>query len=194
VSDRLRAALESLVLSAVPELRFLGTWEYVVQVATPGPPVTVSGKPVDPIMPPLSSIVVRPDSGGGYAVPLSGQKVLVRFANPFTPSLRTAYVEAMDPGGIPLNTTLDASVAVAIGKTSPVTNIGALPLPVATSAGTLAALLAIEVWVAFLQTQWLAGLSGTALAATMATPTATLVTALTTTATVAVPTKTTNAT
>jgi hypothetical protein len=137
--DRLLAAIEALVLKNLPALRYVGTWDYKVTVASPGPPVTVEATSVDPSMPPISGVPVRPGADGGFAVPSPGDVVSVAFANPLNPQLRRPYIVSLDPSNIPLKATLDAKAEVDIGASAPLTAIGAAPTPVALSTPTIAA-------------------------------------------------------
>lgn len=146
MSDRLLAAVEALVAKALPELRFLGTWDYTVEVASPGPPVTIEATSNDPSMPPISGVPLRPGPDGGYAVPSPGDVVCIAFANPLNVKLRRPYVVALDPANIPLTATLDAKTLVAIGASAPLTKIGAVPAPLATAAGVVALIGALEVF------------------------------------------------
>ncbi len=101
MTDRLREALESLVLSCVPELKYLGVWDYNVVSVSSGPPVTVDATTTDPTLPDISGVPIRPGPDGGYAVPSPGDVVAVGFANPFNPVLRRPYVVALDPTSVP---------------------------------------------------------------------------------------------
>lgn len=142
--DRLLAAVEALVAKSLPQLRYLGTWDYTVQAANPGPPVTIEATSLDPSMPPISGVPVRPGPDGGFAVPSPGDVVCVAFANPLNPKQRRPYIVSLDPSSIPLSATLDAKASVAIGASAPLTKIGAVPAPLATAAGMLALIAALE--------------------------------------------------
>ena len=133
--DRLLAAVEAIVAKSLPQLRYLGTWDYTVQVANPGPPVTIEATSLDPSMPPISGVPVRPGPDGGFAVPSPGDVVCVAFANPLNPKRRRPYIVSLDPSSIPLSATLDAKALVAIGASAPLTKIGAAAAPVALAAG-----------------------------------------------------------
>ena len=137
--DRLLAAVEALVAKSLPQLRYLGTWDYTVQVANPGPPVTIEATSLDPSMPPISGVPVRPGPDGGFAVPSPGDVVCVAFANPLNPQIRRQYIVSLDPSNIPLLATLDAKAKVAIGASAPLTTFGALPAPLALATPSIAA-------------------------------------------------------
>ena len=139
MADRLRTAVESLVLSVLPELRYLGVWDYTVVSATAGSPVTIEATSNDPAMPPISGVPLRPGPDGGTAVPLPGAVVAVAFANPFNARTRRPYVVSLDPSALPASATIDATLQVNIGPTAAVTEIGKVPLPLASGPATVAA-------------------------------------------------------
>lgn len=143
MTDRLRTALESVVLSVLPELRYLGVWDYTVVSATAGTPVTIEATSNDPVMPPISGVPLRPGPDGGTAVPLPGAVVSVAFANPFNPKTRRPYVVSLDPSALPGSATIDATLLVAIGPTAAITKIGKVPLPLASGPATVTAVSAI---------------------------------------------------
>lgn len=82
-------------------------WEYVVVSATPGPPVLISGQPVNLSCPfgPLANITLWPGPSGSYAVPTPGSKILVEFheGSPSKPA-----VCGLDPSSVPAPITLGA--------------------------------------------------------------------------------------
>lgn len=104
MSDRLAVALEAAVKSIFPSLAAYLQWEYRVVDVTPGPPVLISGTPVETDgqfacpFGPLANITLWPDTGGGYATPLPGSLILIAFndGNPAKPR-----VSRLDPGSYP---------------------------------------------------------------------------------------------
>ena len=79
--DRLMQAFRELVRAELPQLSYLGVWEYAVQV-TDG--VTVDATPVDTTVVPLPGIVgcpLRPGILGEQATPTVGSLCLVSFVN-----------------------------------------------------------------------------------------------------------------
>jgi hypothetical protein len=66
-----------LLTSMAPYLK----WEYTVQSVEPGPPVLISGTPVNPNCPfgSLANITLWPGPDGGYATPIPGSRVLIEF-------------------------------------------------------------------------------------------------------------------
>jgi hypothetical protein len=99
LSDALLDAFRDVVLALIPKLAYYVQWEYRVVSVSPGPPVTVSGLPVNPKCPiaspnGTSDIVVRPGPCGCYAIPAVGSIVAIGFndADPGKP-----YIAGMDP-------------------------------------------------------------------------------------------------
>ena len=81
-ADRFRASQEAILSGFLTSQAAYARWEYRVAGVTPGPPVTVSGVPVDPVrcpFGPLANITLWPGPDGGYAVPAAGSLVLVEF-------------------------------------------------------------------------------------------------------------------
>jgi len=107
--DRLRTALEQTLTGLLPKLANYLRWEYRVLSVVPGPPVLISGVPVDVTCPhgPLANITLWPGSDGGYAIPATGSLILVEFhdGNPQKPA-----VCGLDPSSVPILTTLGGSV------------------------------------------------------------------------------------
>jgi hypothetical protein len=94
--DRLQANIERVMELLLPkvmgQLACYAQWEYRVTVASIGPPVLVSGVPVDETRCPfgiLSGIQVWPGAGGSPCLPAVGSIVLVRFndGNPGKPAI-----------------------------------------------------------------------------------------------------------
>lgn len=82
-------------------------WEYTVVSVTPGPPVLISGRPVNLACPfgPLANITLWPGPDGGYSIPIPGSRVLVEFheGSPSKPA-----VCGLDPNSVPAPITLGA--------------------------------------------------------------------------------------
>lgn len=103
----LRAILTGpeMVAALAPYLK----WEYIVAGVTPGPPVLISGTPVNPACPfgPLANITLWRGPAGSYAVPVVGSKVVVEFhdGSPAKPA-----VAGLDPTQTPTTITLGTGV------------------------------------------------------------------------------------
>ena len=81
-ADRFRASQEAILSGFLTSQAAYARWEYRVSGVTAGPPVTVSGVPVDATRCPfgnLANITLWPGPDGGYAVPAMGSLVLVEF-------------------------------------------------------------------------------------------------------------------
>ena len=113
-SDRLRAAFESMLRQYLPDLLFLCEWTYNVVSVNGGPTVTIDANPVDPRMPPVSGLPLRPDASGGTAAPAIGAQVIVGFANG---NRRQAEVRSLDPNSQPTGIWLG-------GGTNPLARLG----------------------------------------------------------------------
>lgn len=78
--DRLKLSLRLLVREVFPALRFLGTYEYVVDSTSNG---TCTGRPTDAThgLPPMTKWPMRACGCGGTATPTTGNNCLVTFVN-----------------------------------------------------------------------------------------------------------------
>ena len=128
MSDRFRESFESLVFALLPKLANLAQWTYRVQAVSPGPPVKISGSPVNTRNPfgNLANIVLWPGPTGGYAIPVVGSLILVRFndGDPTQPA-----VCGLDPVNTPTMTTL-------AGGGPPIARLGdAVQLPAMVAGG-----------------------------------------------------------
>lgn len=100
-SDRLRVAFEALLRQYLPGLLFLAEWEYtVVSVGGTPPAVTIDAKCVDPRLPDISGVPLRPSAGGVTATPVIGAHVIVGFVNG---DPRNPEVRSLDPKTSPTN-------------------------------------------------------------------------------------------
>jgi len=116
MTDRLRDAVAAVLRGMLPNLAAYVRWEYRVVGAVPGPPVLISGTPVDGSCPfgPLTNITLWPGPAGGYAVPAPGSLVLIEFhgGDPRKPA-----VCGLDPSQYPTSIKLGgpATQPIAIG-------------------------------------------------------------------------------
>jgi hypothetical protein len=93
--DRIMAMIRQVVRNEVPRLTFLAPWVYRVKVVNGGPPVTIDVQSTAPdTVPDISGVVLRAGPDGGYATPLPGSSVVVRFLNgdPTRP-----FIDSLDP-------------------------------------------------------------------------------------------------
>lgn len=109
MSDRLKVAWEQILTALLPSLATYVKWEFRVQGASPGPPVTISAAAVSADCPwqTLANITLWPGPSGAYAVPAPGTLVLVEFheGNPGKPS-----IAGLDPNNVPVKITLGTGV------------------------------------------------------------------------------------
>lgn len=127
--DRLRTALEQTLAGLLPKLACYLRWEYRVVSVTPGPPVLISGVPVDVTCPhgQLANITLWPGPDGGYATPAPGSLILVEFhdgnpqkpavcgLSPITPPILTTLAFGVQPIALaPLVTLQLAAIATAL--------------------------------------------------------------------------------
>lgn len=107
-SDRLKAAILAIIRESLPQLPFLGVYEYRVFRANSG---TFDGSPVTDAygLPDVTSVPMRPSITGGTSKMLLGSSVLIGFINgdPGRP-----YVMGGDPDTPPTEADFTASVKI----------------------------------------------------------------------------------
>ena len=107
MTDRLKVAWEHILAALLPSLATYVKWEFRVQSASSGPPVTISAAAVSAACPwqSLANITLWPGPSGAYAVPAPGTLVLVEFheGNPAKPA-----IAGLDPNNVPVTITLGA--------------------------------------------------------------------------------------
>jgi hypothetical protein len=110
MSDRLRDAIEAVLRGMLPTLPNYLRWEYRCVAVSPGPPVLISGVPIDETCPhgTLANIALWPGPDGGYAIPVIGSLILVEFhdGNPEKPA-----VCGLDPNSTPTLTTFGGGIS-----------------------------------------------------------------------------------
>ena len=142
-TDQLRQQIEGILLAYLPCLLFFGEWNYRVVAANGGPVVTIDAQPLDPRLPPISGVPLRPDASGGTSTPAVGGLVTVGFANgdPRRPEVRSTDPSS-NPTGIWLGggvlpiARLGDQVMVFLPPTLAIVGtaiIGGMPTPIAGS-------------------------------------------------------------
>jgi hypothetical protein len=137
VSDRLLAALRALIRQETQD-RLFGLYGYSI-VGTSG--ATINATPTDTSigLPPITNLPLQPGLLGESVTPPPAGACLVAFIN--GDRQRPCVVGI---GSIGIAATIDATGPLTIGKTSPVTAIGALPFAVASAPGLVIALAAVN--------------------------------------------------
>jgi hypothetical protein len=112
-ADRLLSAFRELVRAELPQLLYLGVWEYSVTSATSS---TFSGRATSTSfpLPDLVDVAMRPGIAGATFTPAVGSLVLVTFANanPARP-----VVVAWD-ATVPTGTEIDSDGVVKLGESA----------------------------------------------------------------------------
>lgn len=139
--DRQRAPFEAMLAGFLTSQAAFARWEYRVVGVTPGPPVTVSGTPVDPTrcpFGPLANITLWPGPDGGYAIPAAGSLVLVEFHDG---NVAKPAVCGLDPGVPAVLTTLGGGTIplARVGDTITITQAQFAAAGAANGAGAVAA-------------------------------------------------------
>jgi hypothetical protein len=84
IKDRFLAALRAIIQAEVPNVTFLGQYEYAIQAVSGSPPnVTLDCRPTDPALslPPLVQVVMQPGIDGITTIPSVGMNCVVAFIN-----------------------------------------------------------------------------------------------------------------
>lgn len=128
--DRLLQSLRAIIREEFPRLTFFGLYEFIVQASAAGDQASLVPSDATIGLPGLVQVPQRLPGTSATLTP--GSMCLLQFVNgdPARPVV-------VNHATTPLTVDLDASLSMRIGKSSPSVALGAAPLPLATSAGTL---------------------------------------------------------